>query len=100
MQAHAVSYLAEAPKSTRSYNAYARAEAAAKEDMTAPVPMAVRNAPTKLMAELGYGETYKYNPEYRYVTVFKHLFLLNADSSTGTLSRTSVFQQMCEAGCF
>lgn len=65
--AHLVSYLAEAPKSTRSYKAYARAELLAKQDMTLPVPHAVRNAPTELMQELGYGEEYRYNPDYREV---------------------------------
>lgn len=46
--AHLVAYLSEAPKSTRSYEAYNRAEAAAKQDLTTPVPMQVRNAPTSL----------------------------------------------------
>ncbi|KIY74296.1 P-loop containing nucleoside triphosphate hydrolase protein [Cylindrobasidium torrendii FP15055 ss-10] len=62
--AHIVAYLSEAPKSTRSYEAYKRAEEAAKADSTAPVPMQVRNAPTKLMGDLGYGEDYHYNPNY------------------------------------
>ncbi|KAL5526679.1 MGS1 [Sanghuangporus sanghuang] len=62
--AHLVSYLSEAPKSTRSYRAYARAEEAAARDMTLPVPLQIRNAPTKLMKDLGYGEGYRYNPDY------------------------------------
>lgn len=65
--AHLVSYLSEAPKSTRSYEAYNRAEAAAKLDMTLPVPVQIRNAPTKLMKELGYGRGYAYNPDYMWV---------------------------------
>ncbi|KAG9081517.1 hypothetical protein FRC06_005523, partial [Ceratobasidium sp. 370] len=48
--------IAEAPKSTRSYEAYNKAEEAAKQDATVTVPMVIRNAPTKLMKELGYGE--------------------------------------------
>ena len=68
--AHVVCYLAEAPKCTRAYSAYQRAEAAAKLDMGAPVPMQVRNAPTGLMGDLGYGEGYRYNPDYVYVPVF------------------------------
>jgi len=56
--AHVVAYLSEAPKSTRSYEAYNRAEDAAKLDPTIPVPMSMRNAPTNLMKEWGYGETY------------------------------------------
>ncbi|EJD06776.1 P-loop containing nucleoside triphosphate hydrolase protein [Fomitiporia mediterranea MF3/22] len=62
--AHLVSYLSEAPKSTRSYRAYNRAEEAAAKDMTLPVPLQLRNAPTKLMEELGYAEGYRYNPDF------------------------------------
>ncbi|KAK1221745.1 DNA-dependent ATPase mgs1 [Marasmius sp. AFHP31] len=62
--AHIVAYLAEAPKSTRSYEAYNRAEAAAKSDLTLPVPFQIRNAPTRLMKNLGYSEGYRYNPDY------------------------------------
>ncbi|KAG9083261.1 hypothetical protein FS749_006175 [Ceratobasidium sp. UAMH 11750] len=62
--AHCVAFLAEAPKSTRSYEAYNKAEEAAKQDATLSVPMVIRNAPTKLMKELGYGEGYAYNPAY------------------------------------
>ncbi|KAE9401604.1 P-loop containing nucleoside triphosphate hydrolase protein [Gymnopus androsaceus JB14] len=62
--AHIVAYLAEAPKSTRSYEAYNRAEVAAKSDLTLPVPLVMRNAPTSLMKELGYSEGYRYNPDY------------------------------------
>ena len=62
--AHLVAYLSEAPKSTRAYEAYNSAEVAARMDVTAPVPMALRSAPTPLMKELGYSEGYKYNPQY------------------------------------
>ncbi|CDO69198.1 hypothetical protein BN946_scf185042.g100 [Trametes cinnabarina] len=62
--AHLVSYLSEAPKSTRSYEGYNRAEEAAKLDPSIPVPLMVRNAPTGLMKDLGYARGYKYNPEY------------------------------------
>ncbi|KAI0758314.1 hypothetical protein BC629DRAFT_1584489 [Irpex lacteus] len=62
--AHLVAYLAEAPKDTRAYRAYNRAEEAAKRDMTLPVPLMVRNAPTKMMKEMGYGDEYHYNPDY------------------------------------
>ncbi|KDQ57540.1 hypothetical protein JAAARDRAFT_130261 [Jaapia argillacea MUCL 33604] len=70
--AHLVSYLSEAPKSTRAYEAYNRAEAAAKLDPTIPVPMQARNAPTKLMKQLGYSQGYRYNPEYAYVDMSVH----------------------------
>jgi putative ATPase len=62
--AHIVAYLSEAPKSIRAYDAYQRAEAAAKLDLTIPVPLQMRNAPTGLMKQLGYGKDYRYNPEY------------------------------------
>jgi len=62
--AHLIAYLSEAPKSTRAYEAYNSAEIAAKLDLTAPVPMAMRNAPTAFMKELGYSEGYRYNPHY------------------------------------
>ncbi|KAH8828338.1 P-loop containing nucleoside triphosphate hydrolase protein [Flagelloscypha sp. PMI_526] len=62
--AHLVSYLSESPKSTRSYEAYAAAEAAAKEDASLPVPLQVRNAPTGLMKDLEYGKDYRYNPAF------------------------------------
>ncbi len=65
--AHLVSYLSEAPKSTRAYAGYNRAEEAAKLDPSIPVPLAIRNAPTGLMKELGYARGYRYNPDYAYV---------------------------------
>lgn len=64
--AHIVAYLSEAPKSTRAYQAYQRAEEAAKLDLEIPVPMQMRNAPTGLLKELGYGKGYCYNPDYAY----------------------------------
>jgi replication-associated recombination protein RarA len=68
--AHCVGYLSEAPKCTRAYEAYNRAEVAAKSDPAMPVPMAVRNAPTALMKELGYAEGYNYNPNFRCANTF------------------------------
>lgn len=62
--AHLVSYLSEAPKSTRAYEGYNRAEEAAKLDPTIPVPLMIRNAPTTLMKDLGYAHGYAYNPAY------------------------------------
>ncbi|KIJ61352.1 hypothetical protein HYDPIDRAFT_159710 [Hydnomerulius pinastri MD-312] len=71
--AHLVAYLSEAPKSTRAYEAYNRAEEAAKLDLTAPIPMAVRNAPTTLMKELGYSQGYRYNPSYAHPVYNEYL---------------------------
>jgi putative ATPase len=62
--AEAVVYLATAPKSNRVYAAFGQAAAAAKQYPTEPVPLHIRNAPTKLMKELGYGSGYKYGHEY------------------------------------
>jgi putative ATPase len=58
--AQAVLYLATAPKSNAVYMAYSEAAEAAKTDVAAPVPLHIRNAPTKLMKQLDYGKGYKY----------------------------------------
>jgi putative ATPase len=58
--ATAVIYLACAPKSNRAYAAFGEAKRFVKEHGSAPIPMRLRNAPTKLMKELGYGEAYRY----------------------------------------
>nr|ODN90329.1 ATPase [Cryptococcus depauperatus CBS 7855] len=71
--AHCVAYLAEAPKSTRSYVAYKTAEELAKEPPLPPVPLQIRNAPTKLMKSLGYGQEYIYNPDYRHPVYNEYL---------------------------
>ena len=62
--AHVVTYLSEAPKSTRALEGYDCAKELASQDMTLPVPISMRNAPTRLMKELGYGEEYKYQPQF------------------------------------
>ena len=53
-------YLALAPKSNASYMAYKRAKAAVEAHGDLPVPLHLRNAPTKLMKDLGYGSGYEY----------------------------------------
>src|SRR5215510_11675935 len=58
--AQAVIYLATAPKSNAVYQAYTRAAADAHHHVAEPVPLHLRNAPTKLMKDLAYGEGYKY----------------------------------------
>ncbi|WP_367068045.1 replication-associated recombination protein A [Oryzisolibacter sp. LB2S] len=58
--AQAVIYLAVAPKSNAGYMAYNKARAFVKQDGTRPVPMHLRNAPTRLMKELDYGKGYRY----------------------------------------
>lgn len=61
--AQAAVYLATAPKSNRSYGAWKAALQKARETPSAPVPLHIRNAPTSLMKELGYGKGYRYDPE-------------------------------------
>ena len=58
--AQCVVYLAVAPKSNAVYKAYKAARAWVKQDTTRPVPMHLRNAPTKLMKNLGHGQGYRY----------------------------------------
>jgi putative ATPase len=58
--AQAVVYLAVAPKSNAVYSAYKAARAFVKHDGTRPVPLHLRNAPTRLMKDLGYGQDYRY----------------------------------------
>ena len=58
--AQAVIYLAVAAKSNAGYVAYNQAKAFVKQDKSREVPVHLRNAPTKLMKELGYGHEYRY----------------------------------------
>ena len=58
--AQAVIYLAVAPKSNAGYMAYNAAKAFVRKDRSQGVPMHLRNAPTKLMEELGHGKAYRY----------------------------------------
>ena len=62
--AQAAVYLALAPKSNALYTAYLEAQEDALNTLAEPVPLHLRNAPTKLMKELGYGEGYKYAHDY------------------------------------
>ena len=56
----AIIYMAVAPKSNAGYNAYNAARAFVSQDQSKEVPVHLRNAPTKLMKELGYGHAYRY----------------------------------------
>ncbi len=67
--AEAVVYLATAPKSNRVYTALDQAMAAAREHPAAAVPLHIRNAPTKLMGELGYGAGYQYAHAFEHAYV-------------------------------
>jgi putative ATPase len=63
--AEAIVYLASSPKSNSSYLAVDKAIALAKETSDLPVPLALRNAPTKLMKDLGYGDDYLYSHGFK-----------------------------------
>ena len=62
--AQCVTYLATAPKSNAVYAAFGEAQADVASAPAEPVPLHIRNAPTPLMKELGYGEGYKYAHDY------------------------------------
>ena len=63
--AQAVVYLATAPKSNSVYVALGKALRVAKESGALPVPFHIRNAPTRLMKELGYGDGYQYAHDFQ-----------------------------------
>jgi putative ATPase len=62
--AQAVTYLATAPKSNASYIGIDAALAEVRKSGALPVPLHIRNAPTKLMKELGYHKGYQYDHDY------------------------------------
>lgn len=62
--AQCATYLASSPKSNASYMAIENAIGVVRETGDLPVPLAVRNAPTKLMKDLGYGKGYQYAHDY------------------------------------
>lgn len=67
--AQGVTYLATAPKSNASYKAYKLAAKDVEESGALSVPMHLRNAPTELMKELGYGNNYKYPHDHEEGTI-------------------------------
>jgi putative ATPase len=73
--AHAVVYLACAPKSNAVYTAYKAAIEDAKKSQVAEVPIHLRNAPTKLMKELGYGKEYRYAHDEPYAYAAGEIYL-------------------------
>ena len=62
----AAGYLALAPKSNAVYKAYGQAKKDVNAHQALPVPLHIRNAPTKLMKDLGYGQGYKYAHDYQH----------------------------------
>ena len=63
--AQAVVYLAKSKKSNALYVAYNQVQQDIRELPNEPVPIHLRNAPTKLMKDIGYGKDYKYTPDYQ-----------------------------------
>ena len=63
--AQAATYLATAPKSNAIYRAYGMVKSVIGETGTLPVPLHIRNAPTRLTRELGYGKGYRYAHDYK-----------------------------------
>jgi len=61
--AHCAIYLANSPKSVAAYDAYEAAKRDVMQHGNLPVPLHIRNAPTKLMKDLDYGKGYKYTPK-------------------------------------
>lgn len=59
-----VTYLASSPKSNASYMAIGKAQQLVRETDNLPVPLPLRNAPTKLMKDIGYGDDYKYSHDF------------------------------------
>lgn len=64
--AQVVVYLARCKKSNELYEAYLTVQKDVRETMDEPVPIHLRNAPTKLMKDLGYAKDYKYSPDFDY----------------------------------
>ena len=64
--AQAIVYCATAPKSNAMYTAYSEARGDARKHGELPVPLHIRNAPTRLMKDIGYGDGYRYDHDYDY----------------------------------
>lgn len=73
--AQAVVYLAKSKKSNALYVAYQAVQQDIRDLPNEPVPIHLRNAPTKLMKDIGYGKGYKYTPDYKDETDAKQDYL-------------------------
>jgi len=71
--AQAVVYMSKCKKSNELYEAYGKAATDVREYGNLQVPMHIRNAPTGLMKNLGYGKGYKYSPDHNYEEEQKYL---------------------------
>lgn len=73
--AQAVVYLAKSKKSNVLYIAYGEVKREIANHPNEPVPLHLRNAPTKLMRELGYGKEYKYTPDFADLKAAEQMYL-------------------------
>jgi putative ATPase len=80
--AQAAIYLSTAPKSNSIYQAYGQVQSTIRKTGTLPVPMHIRNAPTRLMKDLGYGRDYKYAHNYDDAFVPQHYLPEQLQGST------------------
>ncbi len=80
--AQLVVYLATAPKSNSVYKAVKLAQKKAQETGHEPVPFVIRNAPTKLMKDIGYGSEYKYDHDYENHYYYQKYFPDNLKEET------------------
>jgi putative ATPase len=71
--AQAVVYMAKSKKSNKLYEAYQKVQEDVKNFPNEPVPLHLRNAPTKLMKNLNYGKGYKYSPNFNYKEAQEYL---------------------------
>lgn len=71
--AQVVVYLAKCKKSNELYEAYLTVQKDVRETLDEPVPIHLRNAPTKLMKNLGFGKDYKYSPDFNYEEIQDYL---------------------------
>ncbi len=71
--AQVVVYMSKCQKSNELYTAYEKAAADVREFGNLPVPLHIRNAPTKLMKNIGYAKGYKYSPDHDYKEKQKYL---------------------------
>lgn len=71
--AQAVVYMAKSKKSNKLYEAYVKAQNDVRNFGSLPVPLHLRNAPTKLMKDLSYGKDYKYSPDFKYQEEQKYM---------------------------
>lgn len=71
--AQAVVYMAKSKKSNKLYEAYVKAQNDVRNFGSLPVPLHLRNAPTKLMKDLSYGKDYKYPPDFKYQEEQKYM---------------------------